>query len=149
MPPFARFVTDALLPWVRREYRVTDDPARTTLAGASNGGDMAAAIALQRPDLVGRVLSQSGTFGRPRDGDPEPEWLARLVADGPPMPVRFYLEAGRLEMNPGSSGVPILVANRHFRTVLRAKATRLRSLRTTAATSRSAGAGRSATASGG
>ncbi len=121
LPPFARFVTDELLPWIRRSYRVTTDPRRTMLAGGSNGGDMAAAIALQRPDLFGAVLSQSGTFGRSPDGNPEPEWLARLVAESDPKAVRFYLEAGRLETDPGGSSVPILVANRHLRTVLRAK----------------------------
>lgn len=121
IPPFARFVTDELVPWVRSEFHVTSDPARTMLGGASNGGDMAVAIALQRPDLFGRVLSESGTFGRSPDGDPEPEWLARLAAETPHRPIRFYLEAGSLEMDPGRSGVPILVSNRHLRTVFRAK----------------------------
>ena len=124
-PPFASFVTDELMPWVRAQYRVSDDPARTILGGASNGGDMAAAIAVQHPDLFGNVLSQSGTFGRAHPGDDEPEWLARHLAEVPRLPIRFHLEAGTLETDPGSVGVSILTSTRHFRTVLRAKGYRV------------------------
>jgi enterochelin esterase family protein len=120
-PPFLRFVTEELVPWARAKLGLEIVPQRTIIAGASNGGDFAALAAWKRPDLFGNVLSQSGTFGRSPDDDPEPEWLARRFAEGERLPLRFYLEAETLETDPGESGVSIVTSNRHLRTVLRAK----------------------------
>jgi hypothetical protein len=56
-----------------------------------------------------------------RDG--EPEWLTRRYAEAPPGPTRFWIDVGRLETgaSPLSPGVDQRAANRHLRTVLRAK----------------------------
>lgn len=100
---------------------MTTDPKHSIVGGASNGGDIAARIAFARPDLFGGVLSQSGTFGRSPSNDPEPEWFARQIAKLALVPVRFSLEAGSMETDPGRSGISILQGNRHLRNVLRAK----------------------------
>lgn len=120
-PPFAEFLTRELLPWVRRGYRITDDPARTAIAGSSLGGLAAACAAVRHPEVFGNVLSLSGSFyWRPPD-EAEPEWLARQLAAGPKLPLRFYLEAGLMEDKPRPGGTSLLAANRHLRTVLQAR----------------------------
>jgi enterochelin esterase-like enzyme len=125
-PPLVRFLTEELLPWVRGRYRVTDDPARTVAGGSSYGGLAAAFAALERPDVFGAVLSQSGSYWwRPED-DPEYEWLTRRYAERGRLPVRFYLDVGLLEdASPRPVGPPghpgQLVANRHLRTLLGSK----------------------------
>ena len=117
-PAFAAFVTQELLPWVRARYSTATDPARVVVGGASASGFGAALLALDHPDLFGHVLSQSGGFTWSPDGDTEDEWLARQVAARPRAPVRFYLDVGLLETTYPRSR---LLANRHLRTVLRAK----------------------------
>jgi enterochelin esterase family protein len=122
-PPFAEFLTRELIPWVRRDYRITDEPTRTAIAGSSLGGLAAACAAVRHPEVFGNVLSLSGSFyWRPPD-ETEPEWLTRQIATGPKPPVRFYLEAGLMEDRPRADGVGVslLAANRHLRTVLQAR----------------------------
>jgi enterochelin esterase family protein len=119
-PPFAEFLARELVPWVRGSYRITDDPARTAVAGSSLGGLASACAAMKHPDVFGNVLSLSGSFYWRPPGEPEPEWLARQFAAGPKLPLRFYLEAGLMEDKP-HEGVSLLAANRHLRTVLQAR----------------------------
>ncbi|WP_170989574.1 enterochelin esterase [Kribbella jiaozuonensis] len=119
---FLEYLTDELLPWVREQYPITTDPARTIVAGQSHGGQAAAFAGLRRPDVFGNVISQSGSFWWSPDDDPEHEWLTRQYAESERQPVRFYLEAGLMERGQTPDyGPSILVANRHLRTILRIK----------------------------
>jgi len=105
-PPFAEFLARELLPWIRRGYRVAADPRRTVVVGSSLGGLAAACAAWRHSDAFGNVLALSGSFywqplaDAGHGGDAEPEWLARQLATGPKLPLRFYLEAGLLEGRP-------------------------------------------------
>lgn len=121
------------LPPLLAEFGVSTDPARKVLAGNSLTGLAAAFTAVERPDAYGNVLANSGSFwwgyaDHPiaatlggKDG--EPEWLTRQIAERPPVPVRFWLDCGILEAGnvPWIPGVDPRAANRHLRTVLRAK----------------------------
>jgi len=119
---FSRFLAEELLPWAHQHYRVTADPAHTVLAGSSLGGLAAACAAIEHPDRFGNVLAQSGSFSWKPDGAARPEWVARRLAAGPKLPLRFSLDAGLLETWPPPVGGPsLLEANRHLRDVLRAK----------------------------
>jgi enterochelin esterase family protein len=116
---FVEFLTDELLPWGRAELGVTDDPARTIVAGSSAGGLAAAFAAYRRPDVFGNVLSQSGAYWWGRDD--EDEWLTHRLAEAGRLPLRFWLDAGVLEtMRPAhrSDAKSILEANRALRDVL-------------------------------
>jgi enterochelin esterase family protein len=108
---------------VRKNYRVSPDPARTIVGGLSLGGLMSAFCGLRHPEVFGNVLSQSGAFSFAWDGDGEPIEMGRLFATAPKLPVRFYLDAGLMEtaVSPMNRGVSLLSANRHVRDVLRAK----------------------------
>jgi enterochelin esterase-like enzyme len=129
--PFATFVAEELVPWVRERYRVSKDPKRATLAGFSRGGLGAAYCAFRHPDVFGNVLALSGAFwwypeadedGRKKPPvraiDRETGWLTRQFAANPPVPVRFYLEAGRFEVGLGGG---IRTDTRRLRDVLEAK----------------------------
>jgi enterochelin esterase-like enzyme len=121
-PSFLAFVVEELLPWVGASAHVSADPTRRLVAGSSLGGLAAVYVGLERPDLFGRVLAQTGAFGWAPPGAEEPAWLTRQIVDRPRMPLRFYLEVGRLETEqPPDGGPSQLTANRHLRDVLRAK----------------------------
>jgi enterochelin esterase family protein len=94
------------------------------VGGSSAGGLAAGFAALEHPGVFGNVLSQSGAFRWKPEGENEHEWLAQQFAVRKRMPLRFYLEAGILEVNSLlalDSGPNLIVANRHMRTVLQAK----------------------------
>ena len=93
-PAFLSWCTDRLLPEFERE--------RTVVAGSSMGGLAATWFAVERPDLFGGALVQSGGFpGMP-------------VNVPPGLPVRWYLDVGVLEDR-------LLDSTRGLRDDLRAK----------------------------
>lgn len=124
-PRFVTLVADELVPWLRSRYRVTRDPARTIITGSSAGGLAAAYLALERPELFGNVLSQSGAFWRGNEGsnDAPYEWLTEQYTAQPRRPIRFVLEVGSTESRGalGGAAPSILSANRRLHDVLRKK----------------------------
>ncbi|MBL8265885.1 alpha/beta hydrolase-fold protein [Steroidobacter sp.] len=125
LPPnerFGRFLVEELLPTLRQDLRLTKDPARSIIAGASYGGLAATWIARDHPEVFGAVLSQSGSFWwapeqRTFDAvkmSPQ-EWVPRQFAQDKKLPLRFYLDVGTWE------GDAMLSGNRHLRDVLQAK----------------------------
>jgi len=114
-----RFLTDELMPWLREHFDVTHDPARTIIGGYSLGGLAAAFTAMQRPDLFGNVLSQSGSFW---EGNTNVKWefLASKFQSSPRLPIRFFMEAGMLE-DVSDEGSTLLAANRHLAAILKEK----------------------------
>jgi enterochelin esterase family protein len=110
--PFVEFVTDELLPWAHDRLSFDDDPAQTVVSGSSLGGLAAAYCALQRPDVFGLVLSQSGAFQR---------GLPSEFARADRLPVRFSLDVGLLETAPYGQFSSLHHANLHMHDVLVAK----------------------------
>ncbi|MFE6286379.1 enterochelin esterase [Streptomyces sp. NPDC057877] len=94
-PEYVAFLTGELLPWAAGRLPLTDDPARTVVAGQSLGGLTAAYAAVAAPHRFGNVLVQSGSFWWPVG--PDPEWLTRAIGALPPTPVRFRLSFGEQE----------------------------------------------------
>ncbi len=92
---YVGFLADELLPWAAARLPLSEDPARTVVAGQSLGGLTAAYAAVAAPDRFGNALVQSGSFWWP--AGPEAEWLTRAVAEGPRPPVRFRLSSGEQE----------------------------------------------------
>ena len=77
--PFAAFLIKDLVPWVRAEYRVSEEPARTIVGGLSLGGLMASYCGLRTPKssatscrsrarIIGIRAGWSGTTGTCRTG---------------------------------------------------------------------------------
>ena len=121
----AAFMAQQLVPWVRRGWHVTRDPARVILTGSSEGGLGAAWVAIAHPELFGNVWAQSGAFWRGAEGSNEPpyEWLAQRVGLQPRVKVRFALDVGDLEGQAtlGGRGPDFRDAARRFRDALKAK----------------------------
>lgn len=119
-PPFVAFLADELLPWARERYHISAAPERAIVGGSSYGGLAAAFAARERPDVFGKVLAQSGSFWWKPDHDQEHEWLARQFAEGPRLPLEFYLSVGRQEASARIRPNQLIVS-RHLRDVLRAR----------------------------
>jgi enterochelin esterase-like enzyme len=108
---FAEFVVDELVAWARGQWRFTDDPARTIVAGSSLGGLGATWMAFTRSDRFGNVIAQSPSYWYHPQHPERSNWLAeRWPAEGPPT-VRCYVEMGDLEQQDDA---------RHFVEVARA-----------------------------
>jgi enterochelin esterase family protein len=130
-PDFADFLNAELMPWVRRSYNVTGDARHVTIGGSSYGGLAATYAAFRHPETFGNVLSQSGSYwwtppveaSQPANpfSDIDPSYVAQLFVNSPRLPVRFYLDAGTMELDMTGRSSSILVPNRHLRDVLRAK----------------------------
>lgn len=124
-----------MVPWVREHYNVSKDAKNTLVGGLSFGGLSAACAALHHPETFGNVLSQSGGFAwspprsgedlferlRANDPEDEPNWLTKQFIESPRLPIRFYLTAGKDEVDTSGGGRDILTSNRHLRDVLLAK----------------------------
>lgn len=123
------FLAGQLIPYIRSQRRVTTDPRLVIITGSSAGGLAAAYVALERPDLFGNVLSQSGAFWRGAEASNSApyEWLATRVAALPKREIAFYMDVGELEDHAtlGGSGPNFLAANRRFRDALLAKGYRV------------------------
>jgi len=103
--PFADFVAKELIPWARKNYNISSDPRRAVVAGSSAGGLTAAFCAFRYPKIFGNVLSQSGSFWyAPGQSDSVPDylqdrgWLTRQFVSSPRLPLRFFIETGRFEI---------------------------------------------------
>ncbi|WP_020497041.1 enterochelin esterase [Sciscionella marina] len=86
--PFVAFLTGELIPALAETHAITEDPARTVIAGQSLGGLTAAFAGLTAPERFGAVISQSGSFWF---GEGE---LGRRFAGKPRLPLRFGIEVG-------------------------------------------------------
>jgi enterochelin esterase-like enzyme len=118
---FSAFLADELVPRMRADYRAGMTAAETIVTGSSFGGLCAAFSAFHHPDVIGNVLSNSGSYQYVRgaiendiSSHVEGGWLIRDYAKAPKKPIRFYLDAGLFEMS-------LLDSNRHLRDVLVAK----------------------------
>lgn len=123
-PLFNDFAVKELLPWIRLRYKVTDNPKQTTIGGLSFGGLAAGFVALKHSDKFGNVIMQSPAlwWGNDYYGE-DGEWLTHQFLESKKLPLRFYIEVGKLEVFPSTrKGRPItLHAARHFRDILQLK----------------------------
>ena len=112
----AAMLARELVPTLRERYRVDATPAGTVLGGASLGGLQSTFTAMEHPDVVGNVLSVSGSFWYGPNLPDHPEWLTERIAAEPLRPFRMYQQIGSLEDGPlpFAPGVTHLDANRRF-----------------------------------
>lgn len=87
---YGRFLIQDLLPFVRGEVAITEDPDRRTLCGISSGGICAFTAAWHFPEQFGRVISHCGSFVNIRGGH---NWPFILRAT-PRKPLRVFLQSG-------------------------------------------------------
>ena len=94
---YRSFVSDELVAFVDTELATT--PERVAL-GASLGGLVSATLAVERPDLFGTVVAQSGAFlGSPAEPDfyrGTTSWVLDRLKTGA-LDLRWYTDVGTLE----------------------------------------------------
>ncbi|QDU62345.1 Enterochelin esterase [Planctomycetes bacterium Pan216] len=117
---YAEFLEKEILPLVTAKYKITDDPKRRAICGASSGGSCAFTAAWHRPDMFGLVLSQIGSFCdfRPIDDYPHHregenvipldefgpwktahDYPAIIRKTHPRKPLRVFLQEGRNDLD--------------------------------------------------
>lgn len=123
--PFARFVEEELLPWLRGKYHVSHEAKDHAVTGVSYGGLASMWFGYRLPHVFGTVISQAASLwwgpgwsqgAAMRDQQYAPEWLIEQYANAPRLPVRIWMEIGLLE-HPER----MLETNRRMKRVLEAK----------------------------
>ncbi len=59
---YTNFVVKELVPFIDKHFRIAKGPENHAIAGISNGGNSALWIAVQHPEIFGRVLAQSSNI---------------------------------------------------------------------------------------
>lgn len=90
---YARIIVDELIPAVKKDYNISDDPDMRAIGGASSGGIAAFVAAWHGSNQIHKMFSFVGTYVNlaNRGG----HTLAQLVRDSPKKPLRIYLQDGR------------------------------------------------------
>jgi len=87
---FVRYLADEVRGWAARQRPITDDPARTIVAGQSLGGLTAVFATQYLPERFGCALAQSGSFWWPGTR----EWLTEVVRAIDEPTAGIYLSVG-------------------------------------------------------
>lgn len=97
---YARVICDELLPALKKDYNISNDPERRGIGGASSGAIAAFTVAWQRPGEFRKVLSLIGSFVNLRGGDA----YAGIVRTTERKPLRIYMQDGRNDNRVGRDG---------------------------------------------
>jgi enterochelin esterase family protein len=92
---YATFLLEEIIPQVRKDYQLTDDPAGWAIAGASSGAICAFTVAWERPDKFRKVFSTIGSYVDLAGGHVYPS-LIRLTER---KPLRIYLQDGSSDLD--------------------------------------------------
>lgn len=120
---FGDFIATELVPWARSAYIIHSGPDKVVLAGSSRGGFASSFIALRHSNIIGNVLSQSGSYWIKGTKD-ENHWiypedngkLIGLYKQSERLPIKFYMDIGLYD-----AGASMLGMNRQFRDILELK----------------------------
>jgi enterochelin esterase family protein len=88
---YARVITEELMPALRKDYNISNDPEMHGIGGSSSGAIAAFTVAWERPNDFRKVLSNVGSFVNLRGGHVYPE----KVLAGDRKPIRVFLCDGR------------------------------------------------------
>ncbi|OBP14487.1 hypothetical protein A5320_12015 [Rheinheimera sp. SA_1] len=123
----ADFVALELVAWARKNYHIAPEPKNVLVSGPSRGGFAAANTALRHSNIIGGVLSQSGSFyytlQEQENWPVYPEFEGKLILDykrSAKRDVHFYLDVGLYDLGLGAVGT-----NRQLRDVLELKGYRV------------------------
>lgn len=92
---YASFLLDEILPEVRKHAKISDNPEKRAICGASSGGICSFTVAWERPDQFRKVLSTIGSFTNIRGGNKYPE----LVRSSEKKPIRVFMQDGANDLN--------------------------------------------------
>jgi enterochelin esterase family protein len=92
---YSKFLLEEVLPLVKKDYSISEDPNDHAICGASSGGICAFTVAWQRPDQFRKVVSHIGSFTNIRHGDTYPG----LIRAAEKKPLRVYLQDGSNDLD--------------------------------------------------
>ena len=98
---YARVIVDELLPALKKDYNISDDPERHGIGGASSGAIAAFTVAWERPNHFRKVLSIVGSFVNLRGGHAYADLVAKRAEEADP-----DLPAGRTQRQSRSARRP-------------------------------------------
>ncbi len=110
---YARFLIEEILPAVKKDYNLTDDPDGRALCGNSSGGICAFTAAWERPDAFRKVVSHIGSFTNIRGGYVYPA----LIRKTEKKPLKVFLEDGENDLDNQFGNWPL--ANQDMAAALR------------------------------
>ena len=96
---YSKLIIDELLPVLKKDYNLSDNPDDRGIAGASSGAICAFTVAWHRPDQFRTVISTIGSFTNIMGGHEYPDIVRRSETK----PLRVYLQDG-LNDNRGLRG---------------------------------------------
>ena len=88
---------------MRVRYRVSQDPARRAVQGASSGAPAAFCACWHRPDKFGNAICWIATFVNIR-GAHEMPWVIRNT---PRKPIKVFLQSGKKDLNNNHGSWPL------------------------------------------
>ena len=74
---YVRFLTEELLPVLKKKYNISTDPKMHAIGGLSSGGICAFTAAWQRPDYFQKVISHVGSFTDIKGGHVYPSLIRK------------------------------------------------------------------------
>jgi enterochelin esterase-like enzyme/quercetin dioxygenase-like cupin family protein len=74
---YGRFLIDEIIPQLKRQYNISDDPKMRAICGLSSGGICAFSAAWFHPDHFHRVMSHIGSFTDIRGGHHYPSMIRK------------------------------------------------------------------------
>jgi enterochelin esterase-like enzyme len=87
---YARMIVDELVPALKKDYNLSDDPNDRAIGGASSGAICAFTVAWHRPNAFRKVVSTIGSYTNIRGGHVYPD----LVRETEKKPIRIFLQEG-------------------------------------------------------
>ncbi|MDX2021175.1 MAG: alpha/beta hydrolase-fold protein [Deltaproteobacteria bacterium] len=93
---FARHTIDELLPLAAAQANLVDSPKARAIMGHSSGGLAAFRVGWHRPDKFMRIITHSGSFAAPTQGD---VFVNMIASTSPAKAIRVFLQSGTMDIN--------------------------------------------------
>ncbi|HYM93172.1 MAG TPA: alpha/beta hydrolase-fold protein [Chitinophagaceae bacterium] len=91
---YVTFLITELLPYIKKQYNISDDPKMHAIAGLSSGGICSFTAAWQRPDYFQKVMSFFGSFTNIRGGNAYPD----LIRKGAKKNIKIFMQDGNHDL---------------------------------------------------
>ena len=92
---YSQFLLEEILPEVKKQYNITDDPEGRALYGSSSGAICAFTVAWEHPEAFRKVYSTIGSYTNIRGGNVYPA----LVRKTPKKPIRIFMQDGKNDID--------------------------------------------------
>ena len=92
---YVNFLMTELIPFIKKQYNISDDPKMHAIAGLSSGGICAFTAAWQRPDLFQKVMSHYGSFTNIKGGHVYPD----LVRKAAKKDIKIFMQDGSNDLD--------------------------------------------------